>query len=178
MKFLPLFLLLSICSTKLMAQESDTSSFPQGYRSITIGLSVDAVKDALWKESQFDYRGAPDVSLQDNGDRPLIVVKGRGHIQEGFFQFHEGRLYLITLQFDPRRLDYYTIQQDLMSKYGNPSDISPQGMVWERDDIRLSLEYPLTLKYLSQSVFDSFLADDKSLKGYEEISRENFLKDL
>ena len=149
-----------------------------GYRNLLLGMPLEQVKTALTAESRFDYRGEPDVSLQDFGSRYLISSKGRGFIEEGFFQFNENLLYLIILEFDPEKMDFYTLQKDLSGKYGPPADLSPQGMTWENDDMKLTLEYPLTLKYLDRRTFDGFIKDAAAREGFREISREEFLKDF
>lgn len=155
-----------------------TREIPNGYRNLLLGMPLEQVKTALIGESRFDYRGEPDVSLQDFGSRYLISCGGRGFIKEGFFQFNEKLLYLIIIQFDLEKLDFYTLQQDLMAKYGPPDDLSPEGMSWENDKTILSLEYPLTLKYLDKNTFEQFIADAQSREGFAEISREEFLKDF
>ena len=137
-------------------------------------MPLEQVKTALITESRFDYRGEPDVSLQDFGSRYLISTKGRGFIDEGFFQFNEDKLYLIILTFDLEQMDFYTMQQDLSEKYGTPDDLSPRGMTWENEDTILTLEYPLTLKYLDKKTFEGFLADAQAREGFKEISREEF----
>ena len=158
--------------------ESETDALPDGYRNILLGMPLEQVKTALIAESRFDYRGEPDVSLQDFGSRYLISAKGRGFIDEGFFQFNEEKLYLIILTFDLEQMDFFTIQQDLTRKYGTPADLSPRGMSWENETVILTLEYPLTLKYLDKRTFEGFLEDARAREGFKEISREEFLKDF
>ena len=54
-------------------QRSDQgSSLPGGYSKISLGMSVDEVKDALKSDSQFGYRGERDVSLLPGENRTLI----------------------------------------------------------------------------------------------------------
>ena len=156
----------------------ELAALPGGYRNILLGMPLEQVKTALIAESRFDYRGDPDVSLQDAGSRYLISSKGRGFISEGFFQFNQDLLYLIILNFDQEKLDFFTLQQDLMGKYGEPADISPEGIVWENETIIITLEYPLTLKYLDKETFDGFIEDARAREGFNEISREEFLKDF
>jgi len=159
--------------------ESDkTKPLPAGYRNILLGMPLEQVKTALTRESRFDYRGDPDVSIRDMGSRDLITSRGRGFIEEGFFQFHENQLYLIVINFNREKIDYFTLQQQLTESYGDPDDISPEGMKWQNDSVILSLEYPLILKYLDRPVFEGFLEDAAARKGFEEVSRNEFLKDF
>ncbi len=151
---------------------------PRGYRNLLLGMPIEQVKTALIAESRFDYRGEPDVSLQDMGSRLLITCKGRGFIDEGFFHFNNELLYLITITFDQEKIDYFTLQQDLINKYGQPGNISPDGTVWEDETVIMTLEYPLTLKYLDKKTFEGFIDDAIAQKGFTEISRSEFLKDF
>ena len=151
---------------------------PRGYRNLLLGMPLEQVKTALIAESRFDYRGEPDVSLQDMGERFLITSKGRGFIEEGFFQFNKDLLYLIIITFNKDQMDFFTLQQDLIGKYGEPDDISPEGTRWEDEEVILTLEYPLTLKYLDKNTFQGFLEDARAKEGFTEISREEFLKDF
>ncbi len=167
-----------ISTENIQVKEDDSVPLPEGYRNILLGMPLEQVKTALIAESRFDYRGEPDVSLQDFGSRYLISAKGRGFIDEGFFQFNEEQLYLIILTFDLEQMDFFTMQQDLTRKYGTPDDLSPRGMTWENETVILTLEYPLTLKYLDRKTFEGFLEDARTREGFKEISREEFLKDF
>ncbi len=164
--------------TQEPAAAESGAAIPSGYRSIQLRSSLEEVKKQLLVEPRFDFRGDPDVSIQKTGTQSLISTKGRMFIDQGFFQFDEGVLYLIILQLNPEKMDFFTMQQTLTKQYGPPADISPQGMYWSDGKTKLSLEYPLTLKYLDEEIFNSFLADEKSLKSFEEVSRNQFLKDF
>lgn len=178
--FTPLFgqTTMTDSSEKKAENSEEFRDLPNGYRNVLLGMPLEQVKTALITESRFDYRGEPDVSLQDMGKRFLISCKGRGFIHEAFFQFNEKLLYLIIINFDKEKLDFFTLQQDLNSKFGPPSDLSPEGMTWENEKIILSLEYPVTLKYLDKKTFDGFIEDARSRDGFTEISRQEFLKDF
>ncbi len=156
----------------------DYAPLPGGYRSIKLNSSFETVKEALKKEHAFDFRGEPDVSMQKKLGNRLISCRGRSFINYGFFQFKEEQLYLITLQLNPQKLDFYTIQKSLNSKYGPPARLSPQGMSWENEKMRLSLEYPLTVKYLDLALFDAILEEGIQHKSFQEINRKRFLEDF
>jgi hypothetical protein len=180
--YIPIILFIFLISPLAGQTDSENSieskKIPNGYRNVLLGMPLEQVKTALIAESRFDYRGEPDVSLQDLGSRYLISCKGRGFIREGFFQFNENLLYLIILEFEQEKMDFFTLQQRLISQYGPPSDLSPEGMTWESEKTILSLEYPLTLKYLDKNTFEQFIEDAQAREGFAEISREEFLRDF
>ncbi len=151
---------------------------PQGYRAFNIGMSLQEVKAALLEDSYFDYRGDPDVSIRERESRSLVSAAGRGLMDQGFFQFQEDALYLIILQFNQSKIDFFTLSQRLIAKYGPPLTLSPQGMIWENDRVRLSLEYPLTLKYVSLPVFMEGMEESRQIEGFEETTRQKFLEDF
>lgn len=154
------------------------SEIPRGYRSIMLGMDFSEVKDLLLRDSRFDFRGDPDVSIQKNGDQSLISSSGRAFIEQGFFQFNEQSLYLIILHMDSERMDFFSVQKTLTEKYGTPDELSPEGLFWKNEKVQLSLEYPLTVKYLDLDVFNSFIKEEIRLKSFQEISRTEFLEDF
>jgi len=161
-----------------MQQTQEIKELPAGYRSILLGMTFSDVKDRLLVEPRFDFRGDPDVSIQKTGSQSLISSKGRMFIDQGFFQFENDKLFLIILEFNRDKIDFFTMQQSLTSRYGPPGDVSPEGMTWSNGKTKLSLEYPLTLKYLDEEVFNSFLAEEERLKSFQEVSRTDFLEDF
>lgn len=156
----------------------EIEELPRGYRSILLGMEFTEVKDLLLRDSRFDFRGDPDVSIQKNGNQSLISSSGRAFIDQGFFQFNENSLYLIILHMDNEKMDFFSIQKTLTEKYGSPVELSPDGWFWKNENIQLSLEYPLTVKYLDLKVFNSFINEEIRLKSFQEISRTKFLEDF
>ncbi len=154
------------------------AELPEGYRSIRLGMSLDEVKENLLTEARFDFRGDPDVSVRKTGTQSLIVSRGKTFIDSAYFQFEEGTLYLITLELNREKIDFFTMQSRLSGRYGNPHTLSPEGMSWSNGSVRMSLEYPLTVKYLDLATFNGFLEDKVRRKSFEEISRTKFLEDF
>jgi hypothetical protein len=159
-------------------EERTVSELPDGYRSHRLGMSLEDVKGTLLIDPRFDFRGDPDVSVRRSGDQSLIVSRGKTFIDTAYFQFDEGRLYLITLELNREKIDFFTMQSRLTGNYGAPDTISPEGMSWSDDSVRISLEYPLTIKYLDLMTFNRFMEDKVRRKSFEEISRTKFLEDF
>jgi len=72
-------------------------------------------------------------------------------------------------------MDFYTFQTRFTEKYGNPDSLDPSGMIWEEGTNRISLEYPLSVKYVNMDVFTSIIAESELGKSQEEVLREDFL---
>jgi hypothetical protein len=151
---------------------------PRGFRSIELGMGLEEVKGLLIDDPLFDYRGDPDISFLPLPPQTLIETSGSSFIRRAYFQFEEDLLYIITLAMDPERLDYYTLYSTLSEKYGQPESLDPTGAVWRFEDagVRLSLERPLSVKYIDSTVFEALQEAGQVREDLWEISRENFLQ--
>ncbi|NIZ18532.1 hypothetical protein [Entomospira culicis] len=164
----------------LFAQASDNESSdpPRAFDNLSLGMSYDALLDALAESSYFIYRGRPDVSMLDPLDRTTIEVRGAGFVYRGFFTFYEDQLYSMSIVLHEARLDYFTLWRTLQERYGDPQAINPKHSVWENETTRLSLEQPATLKYLDKTTFNKLLDRSNTDKSALDRSRDRFLEQL
>lgn len=156
---------------------------PDGYRNIKLGMSLDETKEELLKNADFGYHGDRDVSLIPGNNRVLIETDseyghGSSFLKRCWFQFSEDKLYIITININRERMDYYSIFTKLSEKYGKPSKLSPETATWENDDVIMSLEKPLTLKYLDKKIFNELQNYSNIQKSGKEITQEMFLNEL
>jgi hypothetical protein len=149
---------------------------PTAFSTIELGMNVETVKERLRKDPNFFYRGDPDVTLTPARQQELIEVEGTLYVERAFFQFEDEELYIIILQLNRERLDYFTMYTDLEAKYGEPAVFEPSQVVWESDEVRMSLEKPLTVKYVAQPVFEELVASGEMERSQRDISREEFLE--
>ena len=157
-------------------------SLPTGYGNIHLGMSVDSVKSALKKVPDFGYRGERDVSLSPES-KEVIIETDASFLQQSFFdrcwfQFSEKKLYIITLNLNPSRIDYYSVFKKLCEKYGNPDSLNPDKSVWQTDSVIMSLEKPLALKYVDAAEFKKLQDSSKVESSETEKSRDKFLEGL
>jgi len=153
-------------------------SVPESYRSISLGMDMDAVKESLLADSLFGYRGERDVSLLPTMNRSLIETVGSSFIKRSWFQFYEEKLYIMTFNLDPEKVDYYSIYSALVEKYGEPVSLDPRKAVWSDDRVTMSLERPLTVKYVEAEVFKSLLDESGADRAVADIQRESFIGDF
>lgn len=75
-------------------------------------------------------------------------------------------------------MDHFSVFDSLCKKYGMPDSVSPEKSVWNGEGVTMSLERPLTLKYVDKATFESL--QKKSMVGPDgtEITREMFLEGL
>ena len=148
----------------------------RGFRGVELGMSLEEVKGKLTADPLFGFRGDPDVSLLPSAQQTLVECAGSSWIRRSFFQFQDGRLLSIILVLDTRRLDYYTLFNTLSRKYGNSTRLDPSEAVWEFPGVRLSLERPLSVKYLDTVVFERLREQGQAGETLSEMSQKMFLE--
>jgi len=149
---------------------------PTGFRTVALGMSVDQVKEALRHDALYRYRGDPDVSFLPLSGESLIECEGSSYLSRAYFQFAQGNLYVLILVLDQRNLDHYSMFTAFTAKYGEPASFNPSEAVWESETVRVSLERPLTVKYIDRRVFEEQVARGEAQQDLEQLSRERFIE--
>ena len=170
--------LVAVTSMTLAAQAAATvfPPLPLGFRAINLGMGLDQVKAALKADPLFRYRGDPDVSFLPQTSQYLIECEGTTYIRRAYFQFADSRLFVMILALDAQKLDHFSLWSALSAKYGQPTTLSPEESVWQSDPVRLSLERPLTVKYIDNRTFAALLAKGGAQNDLDQLSREKFLE--
>jgi hypothetical protein len=154
------------------------SGLPKGFRSVELGMSLDQVEGLLQKDSLFSYRGPSDVSLLPSPNMSLIEVEGLSFVKRAFFQFYDGKLWVMVFFLNSDKIDHYSIYSSLTAKYGEPALIDPKEARWEDASIRLALERPLTLRYMDMAVFNKLNEGSQAREGVRELDLKDFLGGL
>lgn len=183
----PLFLLV-VCIPGLFAQSNEspaaakpadsTGNLPQGYRALTLGMSLEDLKKALAEDDLFTFRGDRDVSLLPQSEQTLVETVGLSFIKRAFFQLKDGRVFIMAFTLNTDKIDHYSVFTTLVQKYGEPQELNPQEAVWLSDTVRLSIERPLTVKYIDRQVFDSIVEASTVKESREAVLRRDFLNDF
>jgi hypothetical protein len=170
-------LLFSLVSAVLPAQSppSGENALPRIFREISLGMSLEDLKAALQRDQMFSFRGDRDVSLLPAGDQSLVETTGLSFVKRAFFQLREGRLFIMAFTLNSDLVDHYSVFTSLTEKYGQPDSLSPREAVWEREDTRLALERPLTVKYIDREVFNSIIGESRTAESREIRRRQEFL---
>lgn len=154
---------------------AEKPAVPRSFRGLELGMSMEAVKAVLAADGMFSYRGDADVSLLARPNESLIEVSGLSFVRRAFFQFHEDRLFVMILVLNEKEMDHYSVFTSLSEKYGKPQSLSPSESVWTDGATRLSVERPLSVKYIDLAVFDQLKAAGEAEQSYEELLRSDFL---
>jgi len=170
-------LVLSLLAAEAGAQAAApaVTPAPSAFRAISLGMKVDEVKEALRKDALYLYRGDPDVSFLPLSSETLIECEGSSYLSRAYFQFAGGRLYVLILVLDQRKLDHYSLFTAFTAKYGEPVSFNPTEAVWQSETVRFSLERPLTVKYIDRGVFQEQVARGAAQQDLEQLSREQFI---
>jgi len=166
------------CSFFVFSEE-----LPHGYKNISLGMSLQETKENLVKNSEFGYHGDRDVSLVPGTSKVLIetdAIAGHSYsfLTRCWFQFFDDELFIITLNIDTEKMDYYSVFTKLSEKYGNPTEFNPKSATWKNDEVTMILEKPLSLKYIDNSIFDKTQNYSNIQKSPTEITKEMFLDEL
>ncbi len=158
--------------------EPEGGTLQRGFSSIELGMSIEEAKAALESDPSFRYRGDPDVSFLPRTDVPVIEVAGRAFVDTATLQFRDDVLYVLSLVLDRERLDYFSVYESLAAQYGEPSALDPGRAVWESQETRVSLERPLTVKYLDLPTFRAIVESGEMEEALDEATRDRFLEQL
>jgi hypothetical protein len=149
-----------------------------GFDVFRLGMSLADLKAALGNNSFFLYNGEPDVTMLARPNTNLIDVPGISYFSRGIFQVVEGKLYSITLELNLEQISYFSMYQALTKKYGDPTALDPASARWESAAVRLSLEKPLTVKYIDMPLFLRLQKEGTAQKALQEITRDKFLENF
>ena len=159
------------------------ADYPKGYKGIKLGMTFEETKEALVKDSDFGYHGERDVSLIPGTNKTLIETDanyghGSNFLERCWFQFYDDSLFIITINVNQQKMDYYSMFTTLCKKYGEPTDFNPQKATWQSQDVTFTLEKPLTLKYIDNEVFDMTQNYSNINASPTEITQQMFLDEL
>ncbi|MDR2517149.1 MAG: hypothetical protein LBC88_07200 [Spirochaetaceae bacterium] len=161
---------------RLAAQE--TADLPRTFRLFTLGMTLDELKTALAADELINFRGDRDVSFLPRREENLVEATGLSFIRRVFFQLLEGRVFIMAFTLDGALVDHYSVYTSLEKKYGAPVRLTPREAVWETAGSRLSLERPLTVKYIDMEVFNRLIAGSETGSEAELFLRQEFLNDF
>lgn len=169
-------------SAALLLCAASAFALPDGFHDIKLGMSVDDVKSALKKDPMFGYRGDRDVSLAPGDNEVLIetdaAYSSYSYLDHCWFQFSDGKLYIITINLNQEKMDHYSVFKTLCEKYGNPESLTPEKSTWKNDSVIMTLERPLALKYIDAAAFNKKQNSSNVQKTAQEQSKDDFLKGL
>lgn len=157
------------------ADQAAAKPAPSSFRAFSLGMGLEELKKALAEDELFTFRGDRDVSLLPKSEQVLIETTGLSFIRRAFFQLRDGKVFMMAFSLDPEKVDHYSVFSSLVAEYGEPVTLDPKEAVWTSEAVRLSIERPLTVKYIDKVVFDELARNASVKKSKEFVLREEFL---
>jgi hypothetical protein len=151
---------------------------PRQFRQIALGMSMDDLKENLKNDALFNFRGDRDVSFLPSREESLVETSGSSFVKRAFFQLRDGTLFIMAFTLNTSMMDHYSVFTDLVEKYGQPDYLDPKEAVWESEEIRLSIERPLTVKYIDKKVFDDIISESSLIQSRRVQQRQDFLDEF
>ena len=148
------------------------------FRGLSLGMALDDLKSALLRDQLFSFRGDRDVSFLPIREETLVETTGLSYIRRAFFQLSSESVYIMSFSLDTRLMDHYSVYTSFVRKYGEPLSLSPMEAVWETEETRVSIERPLTVKYIDKTVFNRLVEESRTRGRQELLRREEFLGDF
>jgi len=165
------------------AASEEAKELPRQFRKITLGMSLDELKAALEEDSQgenkmFNFRGDRDVSFLPAREESLVETSGSSFVKRAFFQLRDGALFIMAFTLNTNMMDHYSVFTDLVTKYGPPTYLDPKEAVWETEELRVSVERPLTVKYIDKKVFNDIINESALVESRRVQKRQEFLNEF
>jgi hypothetical protein len=151
---------------------------PRTYRDMYLGMSIENLQEALINDNLFHYRGERDVSFLPASNQNVIETTGFSFIRRAFFQLREGQLFTMAFVLNTTLIDYYSVFTTFVNRYGDPTSLDPRQAVWENGETRISIERPLTVRYIDMAVFNQLTTESRVTEARETRLREEFLNDF
>jgi hypothetical protein len=158
--------------------EDDGKELSRQFRQIALGMSLDDLKENLKNDALFNFRGDRDVSFLPVREESLVETSGSSYVKRAFFQLFYGTLFIMAFTLNTSMMDHYSVFTDLVEKYGQPDYLDPKEAVWENEEIRLSIERPLTVKYIDKKVFDDIISESSLIQSRRVQQRQDFLNEF
>ena len=156
----------------------DEIVLPRQFREIVLGMSLDDLKTKLQEDNLFNFRGDRDVSFLPIREESLVETTGSSFIRRAFFQLRDGSLFIMAFTLNTGMMDHYSMFTNLVEKYGPPSWLDPKEAVWETEETRITIERPLTVKYIDKTVFNDLINESNLLQSNRVRDRQEFLDEF
>jgi hypothetical protein len=160
------------------ANELSATALPRKFRELSLGMSLDDLKANLTNDNYFTFRGDRDVSFLPVRNQSLVETTGASFIKRAFFQLRDEAVFIMAFSLNTEIIDHYSVFTQLVEKYGQPSYLDPSTAVWETDETRISIERPLTVKYIDKKVFTDIINESGLIESGQVKLRQDFLNDF
>jgi hypothetical protein len=143
-----------------------------GFMNIKIGMSREEALKAGEENKIIEVPKNRDVDFFPVEERKILTFSAKPEVPYIYLQFFNDTLYSITVVFDDRYINYYTLARQLESKYGKYQSMNPEWREWRIDSVLIKVEKPSTVKYIA---LEEFLKAVNFKSGEQSNERRNKL---
>ena len=145
-----------------------------GFLGVTIGMSREQVLLVASAGELITVPKNRDVDFFPVEEREILTLSVKPEVPFIYLQFFDNVLYAITVIFDERYMDFYTLSDSLERKYGEYTSLTPQWRQWQLDRVTIKVEKPAVVKYIALKDFLEAASFDGSPE-YPDIEKRNRL---
>jgi hypothetical protein len=182
---LVLFLAGLFLATAAHGQELSETESPRvetaqdiGYMGIHIGMNREEVLAAAESNDLMTVPKNRDVDFFPVEEREIITLSIKPEVPFMYLQFFDDVLYAITVIFDERYMDYYTLSSAVAERYGEYTSLTPQWRQWRLDRVTVKVEKPAVVKYIALSDFLEAASFEARAFQFDIQRREQLLDGL
>jgi hypothetical protein len=157
---------------------TETESGAVGYMGIHIGMNRDQVLRTAESNDLMTVPKNRDVDFFPVEEREIITLSIKPEIPFIYLQFVDDVLYAITVIFDERHMDFYTLSSEVAGRYGEYTSLTPTWRQWQLDRITIKVEKPAVVKYIALNEFIEASAFDGEAAAFDQARREQILGGL
>jgi len=178
-KFIVFIVLFIFIMPGIWAQDvNESPELPRQFRQLTLGMSLDDLKNSLISDGYFNFRGDRDVSFLPAREQSLVETTGSSFIRRAFFQLRDGEVFIMAFTLNTEIIDHYSVFTQFVEKYGQPTSLNPRAAIWETEQTRIAIERPLTVKYIDKNVFDDIVNESGLIQSGQVRMRQEFLDEF
>jgi hypothetical protein len=178
-RYLPILFFLLLLPGFVYSQDEAGEAIvvPRAFRQeYFLRIGLETLKTRLRDDPAFNFREERDVSLLPSApEETLVETAGHDFIRRAFFQLRTGEVFIMSFTLNTALVDYYSVFTTFVQKYGEPTSLSPREAVWENEETRVSLERPLTVKYIDKNSFPGMVQGSAANGGRELQRAREFL---
>jgi len=149
-----------------------------GYMGIHIGMSRDQVLAAAESNDLMTVPTNRDVDFFPVEEREILTLSVKPEIPFMYLQFFEDVLYAITVIFDERYMDFYTLSSAVTQRYGEYTSLTPQWRQWRLDRVTVKVEKPAVVKYIALHDFLKAASFEGKASNFDLERRQRLLNGL
>jgi hypothetical protein len=156
----------------------ESFSGPVGFLGLHIGMTREQVLSAADSNELIEVPRNRDVDFFPVEERKILTLSVEPYVPFIYLQFFDEVLYSITVIFDEKYMDYYTLSEALADRYGAYSSLTPQWRRWSLDRVTVKVEKPAVVKYIALEDFLEAASFDGRLDPPDMDMRRALLEGL